>query len=69
MEGGPIAVLRNGDTISIDIAKRTIDVKLSSQEMRKRLKAWKKPLPKITKGYLSRYAKLVSSAGDGAIMR
>jgi dihydroxy-acid dehydratase len=68
MEGGPIAVLKNGDTISIDIAKRTIDVKLSSQEIRKRLKAWKKPLPKITKGYLSRYAKLVSSAGDGAIM-
>jgi dihydroxy-acid dehydratase len=69
MEGGPIALVKNGDRISIDIAKRKMDVILSDQEMAKRLKAWKKPSPKITKGYLSRYAKLVSSAGDGAIMR
>ena len=69
MEGGPIALVENGDRISIDIAKRKIDVILSDQEMAKRRKAWKKPLPKITRGYLSRYAKLVSSAGDGAIMR
>jgi dihydroxy-acid dehydratase len=61
--------VKNGDRISIDIAKRKMDVILSDQEMAKRLKAWKKPSPKITKGYLSRYAKLVSSAGDGAIMR
>ncbi len=69
MEGGPIALVKNGDRISIDIAQRKIDVMLSDQEMAKRRKAWKKPSPKITRGYLSRYAKLVSSAGDGAIMR
>jgi len=69
MEGGPIALVRNGDRISIDIAKRTIELKLSAQEIKKRLKAWKQPSPKITKGYLSRYAKLVSSAGEGAIVR
>ncbi len=69
MEGGPIALVKNGDRISIDIANRKIDVILSDQEMATRRKAWKKPSPKITRGYLSRYAKLVSSAGDGAIMR
>jgi len=69
MEGGPIAIVRNGDRISIDIAARKIELKLSAQEMKKRTASWKKPSPKITKGYLSRYAKLVSSAGEGAIMR
>jgi len=69
MEGGPIALVKNGDRISIDITKRKMDVILSDQEMAKRLKTWKKPSPKITRGYLSRYAKLVSSAGDGAIVR
>jgi dihydroxy-acid dehydratase len=69
MEGGPIALVKNGDRISIDIAKRKIDVDLSDQELAKRMKTWKKPSPKITKGYLARYARFVSSAGDGAIMR
>ena len=69
MEGGPMALVKNGDRITIDIAKRKIDVILSDQDMAMRRKAWKKPSPKITRGYLSRYAKLVSSAGDGAIMR
>ncbi|NJD55636.1 MAG: dihydroxy-acid dehydratase [Nitrospirae bacterium] len=69
MEGGPIALVKNGDRISIDIAQRKIDVDLSDQELAKRMKAWKKPSPKITSGYLSRYARFVSSAGDGAIMR
>jgi dihydroxy-acid dehydratase len=68
MEGGPIAVIKNGDRISIDIAQRKIDVMLSDREITKRMKAWKKPSPKITRGYLSRYAKLVSSAAEGAIM-
>ncbi len=69
LEGGPIALVKNGDRINIDIAKRKIDVALSDQEMAKRRSSWKKPSPKISRGYLSRYAKLVSSAGDGAIMR
>ncbi len=68
MEGGPIAVVKNGDRISIDIPKRKIEVLISDQEIKDRLAAWQKPQPKIKHGYLSRYAKLVSSAASGAIM-
>ncbi|MCL4457179.1 MAG: dihydroxy-acid dehydratase [Nitrospirae bacterium] len=68
MEGGPIAILKNGDRIRIDIPKRKIEALLSDEEIEKRLSQWKRPEPKIKKGYLSRYAKLVSSAGSGAIM-
>ena len=69
MEGGPIAVVKDGDIIEIDIPKRTLTLALSEDEMAKRLKAWKKPQPKIKTGYLSRYARFVSSAGEGAIMK
>ncbi|MBF0559163.1 MAG: dihydroxy-acid dehydratase [Nitrospirae bacterium] len=69
MEGGPIAAVKNGDRLRIDIAKRKIEVLISDKELKDRLAAWKKPQPKIRHGYLSRYAKLVSSAGNGAIMR
>jgi len=69
MEGGVIAVLKDGDKIRIDIPERRIDVLLSDKEIKERLKSWKPPKPKINKGYLARYAKLVSSAGSGAIMK
>lgn len=69
MEGGALAVIKNGDRISIDIAKRRLDVQLPGEEIQKRLKTWKKPLPKIKKGYLARYARFVSSANEGAIMK
>ncbi len=69
MEGSPLAIVRNGDTIRIDIPKRSLDLMIPAQEIRKRLTRWKKPAPKIRTGYLSRYARLVSSAGDGAIMK
>lgn len=68
MEGGPIAVLREGDRIRIDIPGKKVDVLLSEDEIKKRLSEWRPPKPKITKGYLSRYARLVSSAGKGAVM-
>ena len=68
MEGGPIALLRDGDRISINIPKRKLEVHLTEKELEERRKGWKKPEPKIRKGYLARYAKLVSSAGSGAIM-
>jgi len=68
MEGGPIALIRNGDRIRIDITKRTVDLLVSDADLAKRLAVWKKPQPKIKKGWLSRYAKLVSSAGTGAVM-
>ncbi|TAN44343.1 MAG: dihydroxy-acid dehydratase [Nitrospirae bacterium] len=69
MEGGPIAIIKDGDRISIDITKRKIDVKLSDEEIKNRLSKWKQPLPKIKHGYLSRYAKLVTSAGTGGVMK
>jgi dihydroxy-acid dehydratase len=68
MEGGPIAIIKNGDRIRINIPKRKIDLILSDEEMKMRLSMWRPPAPKIKKGYLSRYAKMVSSAGKGAIM-
>lgn len=69
MEGGPIAIIKNGDKIRIDIPKRKIDILISDKEIEDRLSKWKKPEPKIKHGYLARYAKLVSSAGSGAVMR
>jgi len=69
MEGGPIAIVKNGDRIIIDIPKRKLEVLLLDEEIKKRFLEWQKPEPKIKHGYLSRYAKLVSSAGSGAIMR
>jgi len=69
MEGGAIALLKNGDRIKIDIPKRRLDVLLSEKELKERLGKWKPIRPKITKGYLARYARMVSSAGNGAIMQ
>ena len=66
-EGGPIAALRNGDTIVIDIKKRRLDVELSAAEIKKRLKAVKHPKPRYTSGVLAKYARLVSSPSDGAV--
>ena len=69
MEGGTIAILKDGDRIRIDIPKRKIDALLSGSEIRERFRTWKPLRPKITKGYLSRYARMVSSAGSGAVMK
>lgn len=66
-EGGPIALLRNGDIISIDIPQRRIDVLLSEEELEKRRREWQPRGLKIKTGYLHRYAKQVSSAGKGAV--
>jgi dihydroxy-acid dehydratase len=65
---GPIAILKDGDIISIDIANKKLEVKLSKQEIDKRFKNWKPIPPKIKTGYLARYSKLVSSADKGAIL-
>ncbi|MBF0517036.1 MAG: dihydroxy-acid dehydratase [Nitrospirae bacterium] len=69
MEGGPIAVLRDGDKIRIDIHERRLDMLVSDDEIKQRFKTWKPAKPKITTGYLSRYAQMVTSAGTGAIMK
>jgi dihydroxy-acid dehydratase len=66
-EGGPIGALKNGDTIVIDIKKRRLDVELSAAELKKRLKAVKRPKPRYTWGVMAKYARLVSSASDGAV--
>ncbi len=69
MEGGAIAVIRDGDRIRIDIPRRTITLMVPDKEIHERLRKWKPIKPKITMGYLSRYAKMVSSAGSGAVMK
>lgn len=68
-EGGNIALLQDGDIIEIDIPKRTINAKVSAAEFEKRRKAWKCPAPKVKRGYLARYASLVSSAAQGAVLK
>ena len=69
MEGGPIALVEEGDIISIDIPGRRLEVKLSDEDMAKRKAVWVKPAPKVTTGYLARYAKLVTSANTGAVLK
>ncbi len=68
-EGGPIAVLRNGDIVTIDIPNGILRVELSDEELAARLAEWKEPEPKIQHGYLKRYAKMVTSASTGAILK
>jgi dihydroxy-acid dehydratase len=68
-EGGPIAALQNGDVIEIDIPARTMNVKLSDNEIKERLSRLEDFTPKIKKGYLARYSHLVTSASTGAILK
>lgn len=68
-DGGPIAFVRDGDIIEIDIPKRVLNLKISQEELEKRRKMWKAPAPKVTKGYLARYQKQVGSADKGAVLK
>lgn len=68
-EGGPIAFVKNGDKIEIDLTKKTIDLHVNKEEMAQRKKAWKRPQPKIKEGYMARYARLVTSAASGAVFK
>ena len=65
--GGPIAALRDGDIVVIDVEKRRIDVELSDDELRARLDSWTAPAPHYTRGVFAKYAKSVSSASEGAV--
>jgi dihydroxy-acid dehydratase len=67
--GGPIAVLRNEDTIEIDVPKRKLNVKLSDDELNKRLKSWTAKKSKVKKGYLVRYSQLVQPAYKGSVLK
>ncbi|SEH32356.1 dihydroxy-acid dehydratase [Selenomonas sp. KH1T6] len=68
MAGGPIALIEDGDVISIDIPGRKLELKVSEEELAKRKAEWKQPEPKIKTGYLARYAKLTTSASTGAVV-
>ena len=68
-EGGPIAIVQNGDRIRLDIPNRKLELKIPDDEIRKRLDQWTPREPKITTGYLSRYARQVTSANTGAVVK
>jgi dihydroxy-acid dehydratase len=69
MEGGPIALLKDGDIIEIDIPARKINVKLTEVELAKRRSEWRAPEPKAKTGWLARYARFVTSANTGAVLK
>jgi dihydroxy-acid dehydratase len=65
--GGPIAVVRDGDTIVFDVKRRRLAVDVSPAEMKRRLRGWKPPRPRYAWGVLAKYARLVGSASEGAV--
>jgi dihydroxy-acid dehydratase len=65
--GGPIGLLHDGDIIVLDTDKRELSVELSDDEMKKRKAQWKAPAPRYTTGVMAKYARLVSSASQGAV--
>lgn len=66
---GPIAIIQEGDTISIDINVGSIQLMVDEAEIQKRMDAWVAPAPNVTKGWLARYARLVTSADEGAVLK
>jgi dihydroxy-acid dehydratase len=65
--GGPIAAVRDGDTITIDVPMRRVDVEISAAELARRLEGWAAPEPRYTRGVMAKYASLVGSAAEGAV--
>ncbi len=65
--GGPVAALRNGDIVVLDIKKRRLDVELPAAELKRRLRGWKPPAPRYKNGVMAKYARVVSSASEGAV--
>jgi dihydroxy-acid dehydratase len=65
--GGPIAALRDGDTVTIDVENRALDADLSADELETRLQGWREPEPRYSTGVMAKYAALVSSAAEGAV--
>ena len=68
-EGGPIALIQDGDMIEIDIPNNRLNVLVSDEELAERRKNWKSLPPKIQTGYLARYAAMVTSASTGAVLK
>ncbi|OEU51800.1 MAG: dihydroxy-acid dehydratase [Desulfobacterales bacterium S3730MH5] len=69
MEGGPIAIVEDGDKVAIDIPKKRITLKVPEEEIQTRLSGWRAPKPKISTGYMARYARMVSSGDEGAVVK
>ena len=69
MSGGPIAILQEHDIIDINIPEKKLNVVLTDEEIRQRLEKWTAPEPKISHGYLGRYARMVTSASTGAVFQ
>ncbi|MBW1791040.1 MAG: dihydroxy-acid dehydratase, partial [Deltaproteobacteria bacterium] len=67
--GGPIALVQEGDTIVVDITNKLLELKVDDAELAKRKESWRPPEPKITTGYIARYAKMVTSGSTGAVLR
>ncbi len=67
--GGPIGLVREGDLISINIATKSIELQIPEFAIEKRKAEWQAPAPRITKGYMARYARMVSSASEGAVVK
>lgn len=65
--GGPLALVKNGDPITIDARARTLTLDVPARDLKARLKAWKAPVPRYTRGALAKYARLVSTASEGAV--
>ena len=65
--GGPIALIKDGDIISLDVEKKTMSVELSAEELKRRRAQWKQPSPKYQRGVLRKFIELVSSASQGAV--
>ena len=68
-EGGPIAVVRDGDEITVDVPNRSLHLHVSDEEIQARLAGWQRPKPRFTRGYLALYARLAESADKGAVIR
>lgn len=68
-EGGPIAIVMDGDLINIDVQKGILSLNVPEEEIARRLQLWKRPAAKFQKGYLAMYSKLASSAAEGAILK
>jgi dihydroxy-acid dehydratase len=65
--GGPIAIVQDGDTIEFDVPARKLDLLVRGEEVQRRLAQWRPPAPNYTTGVMAKYARLVSSAAQGAV--
>jgi dihydroxy-acid dehydratase len=68
-EGGPLAFVRDGEEIELDLNNRTINLLIDEEELERRKADWQGFEPKVTKGYLARYSKLVTNASNGAVLK